>query len=83
MCPEAYHRPVGRFFASSDPRGRNTQSTKNYQDLENPDFAAFAENCGGRGVRVEAEEELDEGLETALGHNGPALVEVLTDSDPV
>jgi pyruvate oxidase len=52
-------------------------------DLENPDFAAFAENCGGRGVRVEAEEELDEGLETALGHNGPALVEVLTDSDPV
>jgi uncharacterized membrane protein YfcA len=32
MCPDAYHRPVGRFFASSDPRGPNTQSTKNYQD---------------------------------------------------
>jgi len=52
-------------------------------DLVNPDFAEFADNCGGHGVRVESEADLDDALESALAHDGPALVEVLTDSDPV
>ena len=51
-------------------------------DLVNPDFAAYAENCGARGVRVEDAEELDAALEEALAHEGPALVEVLTDANP-
>ena len=52
-------------------------------DLVNPDFAAFADNCGGYGVRVEAEANLDDALADAIAHDGPALVEILTDSDPV
>lgn len=52
-------------------------------DLVNPDFAAFAENCGGYGVSVASPETLDEGLESALEYDGPALVEILTDSEPV
>ncbi|QCC47956.1 thiamine pyrophosphate-binding protein [Halobellus limi] len=52
-------------------------------DLVNPDFAAFAENCGGHGVRVEGEDSLDDALEEAIDYDGPALVEILTDSDPV
>ena len=51
--------------------------------LRNPDFAAFAENCGARGHRVESADELDEALAAALAHDGPSLVEVVTDSDPV
>jgi thiamine pyrophosphate-dependent acetolactate synthase large subunit-like protein len=52
-------------------------------DLVNPNFAEFAENCGGHGVFVEEPGALDEGLETAIDHDGPALVEILTDSDPI
>jgi thiamine pyrophosphate-dependent acetolactate synthase large subunit-like protein len=52
-------------------------------DLVNPAFAAFADSCGAFGTRVDAPEELDAALEAALAHDGPALVEVVTDSDPV
>jgi thiamine pyrophosphate-dependent acetolactate synthase large subunit-like protein/nitrite reductase/ring-hydroxylating ferredoxin subunit len=52
-------------------------------DLVNPDFAAFAENCGGYGVGVEDESELEAALEDAIAHDGPALVEIQTDSNPV
>ena len=47
--------------------------------LHNPDFAAFAELCGARGFRVTAADQLDGAVEAALDHQGPALVEVLTD----
>ncbi|MEN8174704.1 MAG: thiamine pyrophosphate-dependent enzyme [Pseudomonadota bacterium] len=47
--------------------------------LHNPDFAAYAENCGGLGVRVTGEDELEEGIRMALEAEGPALVEILTD----
>jgi thiamine pyrophosphate-dependent acetolactate synthase large subunit-like protein len=52
-------------------------------DLVNPNFAEFAENCGGYGVFVEEDADLDAALRDAIAHDGPALVEVLTDSDPV
>ncbi|MFP4625657.1 MAG: thiamine pyrophosphate-dependent enzyme [Natronomonas sp.] len=52
-------------------------------DLVNPNFAAFADNCGGLGVHVDDATELDDSLERAIAHDGPALVEILTDSDPV
>lgn len=47
--------------------------------LHNPDFRAFAENCGLLGIRVERAEELAGALRQALDHDGPALVEVMTD----
>ena len=52
-------------------------------DLVNPDFAAYADLCGGLGLRVTTEDQLDDALERALVHDGPALVEVMTDADLV
>ncbi len=49
--------------------------------LHNPDFAAYANLCGAKGIRVEQADELDTALEEALAHPGPALVEVLTDAE--
>jgi len=49
-------------------------------DLHNPNFAAYADLCGAKGIRVERKEELDEALITARDHRGPALVEVMTDA---
>ncbi len=48
--------------------------------LHNPSFAAFAELCGAKGIRVTAPSELDAAIEEALAHTGPALVEVVTDA---
>ena len=47
--------------------------------LHNPSFAAFAELCGAKGIRVTSLDELDAALADALAHDGPALVEVITD----
>ncbi len=46
--------------------------------LHNPDFAAFAELCGARGIRVTDPTDLDSAIATALAHPGPALVDVVT-----
>ena len=48
---------------------------------KNPSFAAFANLCGGKGFKVTTPETLQATLEQALVHNGPALVEVMTDVD--
>jgi thiamine pyrophosphate-dependent acetolactate synthase large subunit-like protein len=51
--------------------------------LHNPDFAAYAELCGARGIRVTDRGQLDAALTEALTHEGPALVEVVADPDLV
>jgi thiamine pyrophosphate-dependent acetolactate synthase large subunit-like protein len=51
--------------------------------LSNPDFAGYASLCGALGIRVEKTDELDAALERALEHDGPSLVEVITDPDLV
>jgi thiamine pyrophosphate-dependent acetolactate synthase large subunit-like protein len=51
--------------------------------LRNPDFAAYAELCGGRGIRVTSRGQLDGALAEALAHDGPALVDVVSDVDLV
>ena len=49
--------------------------------LHNPSFAEFARISGALGVRVEQQGELDDAIARALAHDGPALVEVMTDVD--
>jgi len=47
-------------------------------DLVNPNFAQFAENCGGLGIRVEQRADLSAALERGLAHNGPSIVEIIS-----
>jgi thiamine pyrophosphate-dependent acetolactate synthase large subunit-like protein/nitrite reductase/ring-hydroxylating ferredoxin subunit len=49
--------------------------------LHNPNFAAFAENCGAPGIRVTEGSQLDEAILKALTHEGPAMVEVIADPE--
>jgi thiamine pyrophosphate-dependent acetolactate synthase large subunit-like protein/nitrite reductase/ring-hydroxylating ferredoxin subunit len=51
--------------------------------LHNPEFAAYAQLCGAFGRRVTNAAELDDALAAAFAHDGPALVEVVTDADLV
>ena len=49
--------------------------------LHNPDFAEYAKLCGGHGVRVTHPGELDDALAAAIAHQGPALVDVVSDPE--
>ncbi len=52
-------------------------------DLTNPSFAAFARLCGGLGVKITERDKLADGLAEALAHDGPALVEIMSDAELV
>jgi len=48
-------------------------------DLMNPDFAAYAEACGGAGIRVTRPEDLAGAVKTAVQMNKPVVVDIETD----
>jgi len=52
-------------------------------ELHNPSFAAFARLCGGHGHRVTESGELEGAIAEALAHDGPSLVEIITDAELV
>ena len=47
-------------------------------ELKNPNFAKMAEAIGIMGIRVENSEDVPAAIEKALAHNGPVLIDVLT-----
>ena len=49
--------------------------------LHNPSFSAFARLCGAKGTLVKGAAQLPAALEDALSHEGPALVEIITDPE--
>lgn len=49
--------------------------------LHNPNFAEYAQACGGFGVRVSRIEDLQQAIKDAVSYNGPALVEIITDPE--
>jgi thiamine pyrophosphate-dependent acetolactate synthase large subunit-like protein len=51
--------------------------------LHNPDFSKYAELCGALGIRVTEASQLDDALQRAIQHDGPAMVEVVADPDLV
>ena len=51
--------------------------------LRNPDFAEVARAIGFHGVRVERPADVDEAVREALAHDGPVLLDVVTNPDEV
>ena len=49
--------------------------------LHNPNFASYAVNCGGFGIRVEELEQLAGALHQAFEYEGPSLVEIISAAD--
>jgi pyruvate dehydrogenase (quinone) len=46
-------------------------------ELKNPNFAAMAEAAGIRGIRLENPNQVDEGIDAALAHDGPVLIDAV------
>ena len=59
------------------------QKVENYPnwetELNNCDFAKYAENCGGLGIKVENSEELPEAIDKALASDKPVIIDINTD----
>ena len=49
--------------------------------LTNPSFADYATLCGAWGKRVTEKGEVEAAIREALAHDGPALVELVTDAE--
>ncbi len=54
-----------------------------HTSLQNPSFAEYARECGAYGARVTERDELASAVAAALAHEGPALVEIMTDPELV
>jgi pyruvate dehydrogenase (quinone) len=51
--------------------------------LHNPDFSQVASACGLLGLRAEHADDVEAAIATALRHDGPALVDCVTNPDEV
>lgn len=80
-----YHMPIKVVVINNNELGKITKEQraggwdKWATDLVNPDFAAYAESCGGLGIKVNKKEELEAAFTQLFAHQGPALLEVHAD----
>ncbi len=51
--------------------------------LHNPSFAEYAKLCGAFGERVTKASDVEAAVERGLAHDGPALIEIVTDAELV
>jgi thiamine pyrophosphate-dependent acetolactate synthase large subunit-like protein len=80
-----YKLPLKVFIFNNGQLGMimQEQMVENYPnwqtELQNPDFAGYAEDCGGVGIRVDEPEELPKAVDKALKLNKPVIVDINTD----
>jgi thiamine pyrophosphate-dependent acetolactate synthase large subunit-like protein len=80
-----YQLPVKVFLLNNRQLGMIMQEQKvenypNWQtELHNCDFAAYASNCGGQGIKVTKPGELEAAVDQALADSGPVIVDINTD----
>ncbi len=48
-------------------------------ELSNPNFAEYATGCGALGIKVTNQKDLRNAMQQIMDHDGPALLEVMTD----
>jgi thiamine pyrophosphate-dependent acetolactate synthase large subunit-like protein len=46
----------------------------------NPDFSRYADNCGALGIRITEKSVLPAAFKRLLAHDGPAMLEIVTDA---
>jgi pyruvate oxidase/acetolactate synthase-1/2/3 large subunit len=80
-----YNLPIKVLLFNNSQLGMIMQEQKvenypNWQtELHNCDFAEYARNCGGIGIRVTKPEELENAIRRALASDKPVIVDINTD----
>ena len=82
-----YNMPIKHILLNNSELGKISKEQRAGKwdvwqtSLHNPDFAQFAENCGAMGIRVTKSSELDDALQRVIAHDGPAMMEIVTDAE--
>jgi thiamine pyrophosphate-dependent acetolactate synthase large subunit-like protein/nitrite reductase/ring-hydroxylating ferredoxin subunit len=80
-----YNLPIILVLLNNNQLGKisNEQLAENFPvfatNLTNPDFAKYANLCGGYGYKVTSEKELEEAIENSLRSDKPTIIEVVSD----
>ena len=80
-----YNIPVKLFVLNNNELGKISKEQraggwdKWATDLVNPNFADYANSCGGLGVQVTEKAQLENAMKQIFAYSGPALMEVKTD----
>jgi pyruvate oxidase len=80
-----YHMPIKVFILNNQSLGmiQQEQKVEGYQtwqtDLYNCNFAKYAKNCGGTGIKVTDPSELETAVDKALSANNAVIVDIDTD----
>jgi thiamine pyrophosphate-dependent acetolactate synthase large subunit-like protein/rubredoxin len=81
-----YKLPIKVMLLNNKQLGMIAQEQKvenypNWQtELHNCDFAEYAQNCGGTGIRVTDPRQLESSIDKALSLNKPVIVDIDTDA---
>ena len=81
-----YSMPVKHILINNSELGKISKEQRASElevwktSLHNPNFAAYANNCGALGIRVEKREDLEPAMQKIKAHDGPALLEVICDA---
>lgn len=84
-----YHMPIKHILLNNSELGKISKEQRAdhlevwQTSLHNPDFAEYAVNCGALGIRVESRNKLDTALEKLFAHDGPGMVEIISDVELV
>jgi thiamine pyrophosphate-dependent acetolactate synthase large subunit-like protein/rubredoxin len=82
-----YGIPIKHILLNNSQLGKITKEQRTSKkavwatNLHNPDFSKYADNCGALGIRVEKKSQLDSGFEKLVRHDGPAMLEIMTDPE--
>ncbi len=82
-----YNMNISLILLNNNELGKISREQRNAKlhvwetNLINPNFADFAISCGGKGYRVETEDQLKTAIEKSLNYKGPSIVEILSSSD--
>lgn len=80
-----YKMPVKLIILNNNELGKITKEQraggwdKWATDLVNPDFATYAQGCGGFGLSINHKKDLPAAMEQLFNHTGPGLLEIKTD----
>jgi len=80
-----YNMPIKAIILNNNELGKISKEQRSGQfdvwatDLNNPEFAEYAKGCGALGLKVENKEDLKSKMDEIMKHNGPALLEIITD----
>ena len=80
-----YKMPIKLIVLNNNELGKITKEQraggwdKWATDLVNPDFAQYATNCGGLGIKAIDQKDIEEAMHQLFTHEGPGLLEVRAD----